>query len=273
MLTWVNLLLCSVVAVVLGTKNAEEEIFSLAVINYGHLKSAVPSIREFEEKKLLHALETIGFFVLTNHDVSKEIMDKAWNKTREFFDTSKENKMAVPMTKEYMYGYSADEILSRSETKNGYGLGSDQKETFQVFIGGPSTNRAKDVRWPVQPTDMQEAWTNYYRYFFFFLFFFASILPPPFFFFNYTKRACEKVIAGVLQSVARLLKLPDTWFEDKINDHMSALRALNYPQQDQPPPENSIRCSPHSDYGTFTLLRQDDMGGLQVDKKGIDLTK
>jgi len=147
------------------------------------------------------------------------------------------------MNKDYKYGYSADEILSRSETKDGYGLSFDQKETFQAWIGGPFANREKNVLWPPKPISLKPAWTNYYR-------------------------ECEKLVAGILQSVAHLLQLPDHWFDDKINDHMSALRALNYPQQNKPPPANSIRCSPHSDYGTFTLLRQDDIGGLQVDKNG-----
>jgi isopenicillin N synthase-like dioxygenase len=48
------------------------------------------------------------------------------------------------------------------------------------------------------------------------------------------------------------------------------MRALNYPPQSeaQPPPKGSLRCSAHSDYGTLTLLRQDGVGGLQLDVDG-----
>ncbi len=45
---------------------------------------------------------------------------------------------------------------------------------------------------------------------------------------------------------------------------MSAIRALNCPSIDLNAikDDNSWRCSTHSDYGTFTLLRQDGVGGL-----------
>ena len=85
-------------------------------------------------------------------------------------------------------------------------------------------------------------------------------------------RECEKIASQLLNSFAIILELDDPlYFEQFIDDHMSAMRALNYPQQiDNQPPEGSLRCSAHSDYGTFTLLRQDGVGGLQLDIDGND---
>eukprot|EP01083_Nonionella_stella_P262446 892425_1 len=60
----------------------------------------------------------------------------------------------------------------------------------------------------------------------------------------------------------------ENYFDSYINDHMSAIRALNYPSielEEAMKDDNSWRCSAHSDYGTFTLLRQDGVGGLQVE--------
>ena len=43
------------------------------------------------------------------------------------------------------------------------------------------------------------------------------------------------------------------------------LRTLNYPPlNDNDIRPGVIRCGEHSDYGTITLLLQDDMGGLEV---------
>ena len=91
--------------------------------------------------KMLYAMEEVGFMVLTNHGIPKHVMDETWNRTRDFFDSPLENKEAVQMTKDYIYGYSADEILSKSEEikyfKNGsvdhseaVPLANDQKEMF-----------------------------------------------------------------------------------------------------------------------------------------------
>ena len=102
-----------------------------------------------------------------------------------------------------------------------------------------------DVLWPAQPDGLKEAWISYYR-------------------------ECEQIAAQLLRSFASILALTEDHFEPFISDHMSAMRALNYPAQSEGnvPPEGSMRCSAHSDYGTFTLLRQDGVGGLQLDISG-----
>jgi len=61
------------------------------------------------------------------------------------------------------------------------------------------------------------------------------------------------------------LGLDIDYFEDKIDDHISMFRALNYPDQPDAPLEGQLRAGAHSDYGSLTLLRQENRpGGLQV---------
>ena len=132
-----NLLVCN-------ADSWEPDFFELGTINYGHLISSQPWIRRQEEMKMLYAMEEVGFMVLTNHGISKQIMDDVWDRTRDFFDSPLENKESVQMTKDYIYGYSADEILSKSEDityfKNGtvdesesVPLANDQKEMFAGY--------------------------------------------------------------------------------------------------------------------------------------------
>lgn len=214
----------------------------LATINYGHLKSQQNVIRRKEETKLLNAMTTIGFVIITNHGIRRTILDTAWNATRDFFDSDINNKMSILMTDDYIYGYSNEETLSRSETDDGYGMEADQKETFQVWIGAPNTGRDANVLWPQLPTNFKAALTNYYR-------------------------QLEILAAGLLESIAITLKLTQDFFKNKINDHMSALRLVNYPALNESlVTATALRCSPHSDYGTLTLLKQNDIGGLQVNK-------
>ena len=70
----------------------------------------------------------------------------------------------------------------------------------------------------------------------------------------------------LLELFALALDLPQNWFEDKIENHQSALRLLNYPHVDKYE-ANRIRCSQHSDYGILTILKQDNVGGLQIQTK------
>ena len=48
----------------------------------------------------------LGFIAITNHGISKLLMDRAWNDTKSFFDSSQENKESVNMTDEYMYVFN-----------------------------------------------------------------------------------------------------------------------------------------------------------------------
>jgi isopenicillin N synthase-like dioxygenase len=62
------------------------------------------------------------------------------------------------------------------------------------------------------------------------------------------------------------LGLPSDYFEPFIDRHTSALRSLHYPDlRGHVVEPGQLRAGAHSDYGTLTLLRQDDApGGLQV---------
>lgn len=160
------------------------------------------------------------------------------------------------MTSEYAYGYSGfgDEVLVKGLDKNkddderiekatNQDLNApDLKESFQICIG-PEKNPSKIMQkplWPSKPESMPEKWTKYYR-------------------------ELEKLSSTLLKGMAQGLKLSPDWFEDKINQHMSVLRALNYPHVDTPPKPGQMRAGAHTDYGSLTILLADNApGGLQI---------
>src|SRR4029078_4691963 len=64
---------------------------------------------------------------------------------------------------------------------------------------------------------------------------------------------------------ASCLDLPADYFEQYSDRSPSALRAVNYPAQTAEPRAGQLRAGAHTDYGTLTILRQDDApGGLEV---------
>lgn len=68
---------------------------------------------------------------------------------------------------------------------------------------------------------------------------------------------------------ARALGLPPGFFSGKIDQCPNALRAINYPARDDDPLPGQLRAGAHTDYGTLTILRQDAVGGLEVqDREG-----
>jgi len=220
----------------------------LTTINYAHLHSDTLWIRSREETKLLSALQSRGAFVVTNHGVDRDVMDNAWSDAAAFFDSDAANKNSVPMTRDYLYGFQGmrKEELSRSESDTDEGSDSkpsslDEKETFQVLIGATNSSRSAHVRWPAQPRTMKESWTAYYR-------------------------ELERLSLGLLQSIASISNASQSFFAEHSDDHVSALRAAHYPSIEGDELEKgAYRCSPHSDWTLLTVLRQDEVGGLEIE--------
>jgi isopenicillin N synthase-like dioxygenase len=70
---------------------------------------------------------------------------------------------------------------------------------------------------------------------------------------------------------ALALDLPEGFFSDKIDRHISRLRVRNYPAPVTPPLPGQLRAGVHSDYGSLTILRTEaSPGGLQVRNRAGD---
>ncbi|KAJ3330736.1 hypothetical protein HDU76_004999 [Blyttiomyces sp. JEL0837] len=70
----------------------------------------------------------------------------------------------------------------------------------------------------------------------------------------------------IMRSIALGLNLPETYFDPYISRKDNTLRLLHYPPVSKSllDKENQSRAGSHTDYGTVTLLFQDDVGGLEV---------
>lgn len=184
-------------------------------------------------EKMKFACEKVGFLAISGHGIPSEVIENAWNTSREFFDLSLDEKLKVSMKGDDAYGYEHQEILSLS-METGEKPIADWKETFNVCVN------AYSVKWPKCPKDMENHLTRYYR-------------------------EMERLAAEIMRMFALALNLPEHWFDNKIDRNQSALRILNYPHQETAPEEGQVRASAHTDYGSLTILLTDDApGGLQV---------
>ncbi|MEH1969810.1 isopenicillin N synthase family dioxygenase [Nostoc sp.] len=75
---------------------------------------------------------------------------------------------------------------------------------------------------------------------------------------------CTKLANTILQAYALALELPEDFFTTRHNQQNHTLRLLHYPPLQTPPKSGQVRAGEHSDYGSITLLFQDDVGGLEV---------
>jgi isopenicillin N synthase-like dioxygenase len=197
-----------------------------------------------------HACEEIGFFTIVGHRVPETVVEKLQSEARRFFALPLELKLKTPQPPEKISrGYS--HVGSRGLA---FSLGKQTPPDLQEsFAMGPVRPAPPDVAgslaekmffmpntWPEGDTAFRSAFETYYR-------------------------AMDGLALHVLQLFARALGLDDHFFDGKLSDATSTMRAVYYPPQQQPPEPGQLRAGEHTDYGTLTILKGDDVpGGLQV---------
>lgn len=195
------------------------------------------------------ACRAVGFFQVVGHGVDPSLEERAWSVAREFFGLPEDVKLgvAIPDGDAYGYGPFRSERLAASL---GESTPPDLKETFSV---GPPPERAEAVDdpaaafvfsetpWPSAMPEMRGVMTAYYD-------------------------ELASLVERLMSRLAVALGLPAHGFATAIDRHTSSLRLLHYPDPRAVGVEpGQLRAGAHSDYGTLTLLRQDDApGGLQV---------
>jgi isopenicillin N synthase-like dioxygenase len=208
------------------------------------LEGSAAGKREVAEQ-VGHACEEIGFFTIVGHRVPTALTGRTYDVSKAFFDLPIPEKMKVRRALEQSYGYIPVEDESLS-----YSLGQeappDLKESFSAArIDVPDEEYYRCAHfaptlWPDRPAGFRTAWAEYYR-------------------------VMEKLAADLMRVFALALRLPEAYFDDKIDKHCSVLRVLHYPEQPREPLPGQLRAGAHSDYGTLTILRAEAApGGLQV---------
>lgn len=190
-----------------------------------------------------------GFLAISGHGVPQQTIEAAWSAAHAFFDLPVEEKeKARAPYPGYPYGYLGPGVEALAKSK-GQDTPPDLKESFN---GGPLAKPDgladpealafcyADTIWPAAPATFVDAWKAYYA-------------------------AMEDLAARIMRVFAVALKLPEDFFEGMIDQPVSALRALNYPETSTQPAPGQLRAGAHTDYGSLTiLLPQEGSRGLQI---------
>lgn len=193
------------------------------------------------------ACRTIGFFLITGHGVCPKKTKKLYQLARDFFDLPQtvktatksdlapdKNKINGEMTEingGLHFSPLAEEALAATLGEKTPG---DYKESLNF---GP---RLKGGLWPDKPDGLEAAFKDYFL-------------------------EMERLAMSLRQIFCNAIGLPEDYFEDDFIHHLSALRVINYPEQDQAPLPGQLRAGAHTDYGFMTILRSEaSSGGLQV---------
>ncbi|MEE3196883.1 MAG: 2-oxoglutarate and iron-dependent oxygenase domain-containing protein [Pseudomonadota bacterium] len=229
--------------------------YELPIIDLSPLQSPDPVDHKKVGMELCEAASTVGFFYIKNHGISQIKIKEIFDISKRFFAYEERQKSAVSISP-FHRGWlriGAAKMYGNNE--------SDYKESFvwglEVAKDDPDFRAGKRLlapnQWPAFMPEMREKLTTYFA----------------------ETQACGEKL---LEAFAKGLQVPGNYFLKEINKPVSrgALiyyppnRANRYPNQRLPKKYGrffQVGSGEHTDYGTLTMLCQDQIGGLQIKGK------
>ncbi|KAL3477641.1 hypothetical protein BJX99DRAFT_225861 [Aspergillus californicus] len=206
--------------------------------------------------EVYQAFKYVGFAYIKNHGVPQELVDEAFGWSAKFFSLpqSEKNKAPHPAEGWYHRGYSGigrEKVVQMVFDSDGIAERRkipDVKESFE--LGNETDERMLNI-WI--PEESLPGFRGFFANFF---------------------QTCSGLETLMLRLIAIGMGLEEKFFLEYHQDRTNQCRLLHYP-----PAEEELlragkaeRIAAHTDFGTMTILFQDEVGGLEVEdihEKGL----
>jgi isopenicillin N synthase-like dioxygenase len=217
----------------------------IPVVNLAPFWGGGRSAKEACADALDRACREVGFFYISNHGVAASQIEALEREARRFFALADEAKMAIDFRKSEIYGRGYMPL--GEHLIPGTAQAGDLHEAFEFSLELPADDPDRlggcpmygPNRWPAGLPGFHETVYGYYE----------------------VIRALGR---NLFQAFAIALDLPDDFFEPLITKPLGQMRLIHYPPDPSSDAPTRWGIGPHSDYECFTILLQDDAGGLEV---------
>ena len=212
----------------------------IPVIDLSALIDGDDEARARISEQIVHAAENNGFFYVINHGVPAELVEGLFNVAARFFDTEEAEKIKLGLANSTCFrGYLPLDSRGSDPTKRNFleafqiGEEHDADDDYERMMYGPN-------QWPEAPADLADTMMSYHR--------------------------AMRALSDRLQAAFAVgIGLPEDYFLKYYRKPLNQLRLLHYP----PPPDELddgvMGARVHTDTGAFTILLQDQNGGLEVE--------
>ncbi|KAK7905682.1 hypothetical protein LTR67_000406 [Exophiala xenobiotica] len=232
-------------------KGVEQDDLVMPLIDFGTFLHGDPTAKKAVAEQITEAFKSSGFLYLQNHGVPEDQVSLAFSEAARFFKRPQSQKDELQWTtpaanrgyvasgrEKVTQSYDPDEIAELRASN------PDLKESMEI---GREDEPGHPNHWPDRYDDEGKTFTRDMKAFFLRL---------------------KDLHIEVMRAIALGMGMDDEHFFDSYCDvGDNTLRLLHYPPVKkslwkQNP--NQVRAGAHSDYGSITLLLQDDIGGLEV---------
>ena len=227
---------------------------AVPVIDIAPFRHGTASDRNTVAAQVDAACRDIGFLVIEGHGVPSYKTRAMYACAAAYFARPHWEKMRLRMPPDRYRGYTpaGEETLALSlgeetppDLKESFSMGPFDHAYDEYHFGAEGYRYFAPNVWPLKPRTMQATWEAYYA-------------------------LMEGLASQLMRIFAVALDVPQTWFDDKIDRHITNLSVIHYPAQNATPRPGQLRAGAHTDYGSLTIVHTDTaVGGLEVqDKSG-----
>lgn len=215
----------------------------IPVVNIAGLYSADPAARQAVGTQMRAACLDKGFFYIAGHGIDRALINAAFAQSESFFNSPPESKWLVdkahsPCNRGYEpLGAQVLEAGAPPDLKESFYIGVDLPADDARVLAGKFNHGAN--QWPRDMPAFRPAMQAYFD-------------------------AMTALGALLMRGLALSLQLDEQHFDAFCRAPVATLRLLHYPPQPANPQPGEKGCGAHTDFGSLTILAQDDVGGLQV---------
>lgn len=203
----------------------------LPIIDFAPFLNGNEAERKAVALQTTNAAREVGFCYVKNFGMSPDLLQTAFAVSKAFF--ADEAKFTTPFKVQVNHGYGGMQGEALDPSKP-----ADLKETLTL----------RDVS---KTPSGAEYWVN----------------PEFEAFMRCFYESVRASASTIMRAFAIGLDLPESFFDERHNGEVQTLRLLHYPPVKEVS-DGQLGAGAHTDYGTLTVLFQDDKGGLQV--QGLD---
>ncbi|RDW94682.1 clavaminate synthase-like protein [Coleophoma crateriformis] len=221
----------------------------IPLVDFSLFLNGTPTERIQTAQSILHGFQTAGFIYLKNIPIASDTVQETFQTSARFFTRPQAEKDALAWTTPAANrGYVAhgrektSTLTNKEDVEKLKAQAPDLKESFEI---GREGEEGHPNNWPSsdgEATVFKESMCS----------FFAQ---------------CKSLHMEVMRAIAVGMGLDEYFFDQYTDVGDNTLRLLHYPSVDKSvfaANKLQVRAGEHTDYGSITLLFQDDRGGLQV---------
>jgi len=231
-------------------RGVDQDDLVMPLIDFSPFLDGPPAKKLATAQSVLHAFKNSGFLYLQNHGIPPDTVSTVFERSAEFFKRPQHEKDSLSWTTpQSNRGYV---IAGREKVTQS----SDPDEIAKLRATNPDLKESMEIgregvpglpnQWPDRLDRQGDEFTQTMKAFF---------------------DTCKDLHINVMRAIALGMGLDEHFFDKFTDGGDNNLRLLHYPPvlksvfQDNP---GQVRAGEHSDYGSITLLFQDNVGGLEV---------